>query len=179
MAQQQADALQLLAETALHHGIDPGTPAEHYQVVVHVDARVLEDPDQPGQSVVEDGARVSYETIRALRCFVDENDIVAELFETTNVVTAEPRGVAPFEVVSAEVVVDDAVLEHVPQGDDHGVLHGDDGFLGAASRFQPMVEGAIVTLFVRMAAQATCCSVARNQVAPLPVVVGCRLPALS
>ena len=38
MAQQQADALQLLAETALHHGIDPGTPAEHYQVVVHVDA---------------------------------------------------------------------------------------------------------------------------------------------
>jgi hypothetical protein len=32
MAQQQADALQLLAETALHHGIDPGSPAEHYQV---------------------------------------------------------------------------------------------------------------------------------------------------
>ena len=27
MAQQQADALQLLAETALHHGIDPGAPA--------------------------------------------------------------------------------------------------------------------------------------------------------
>jgi hypothetical protein len=53
MAQQQADALQLLAETALHHGIDPGTPAEHYQVVVHVDAVVLEDPDQAGQSVVE------------------------------------------------------------------------------------------------------------------------------
>ena len=61
MAQQQADALQLLAETALHHGIDPGTPAEHYQVVVHVDATVLEDADQPGQSVVEDGARVSAE----------------------------------------------------------------------------------------------------------------------
>jgi hypothetical protein len=114
MPQQQADALQLLAETALHHGIDPGTPAEHYQVVVHVDAVVLEDPDQPGQSVVEDGTRVSYETIRALRCLVDENDIVAELFETANVVTAEPRGVAPFEVVGAEVVVDDPVLEHVP-----------------------------------------------------------------
>ena len=89
---------------------------------------------------------VSYETIRGLRCSVDENDIVAELFETANVVTTEPRGVAPFEVVSAEVVVDDAVLEHVPQGDDHSVLHGDDGFLGAASRFQPMVEGAVVTL---------------------------------
>ena len=68
MPQQQADALQLLAETALHHGIDPGTPAEHYQVVVHVDAAVLEDPDQPGQSVVEDGARVSAETSQRLAC---------------------------------------------------------------------------------------------------------------
>ena len=68
MAQQQADALQLLAETALHHGIDPGTPAEHYQVVVHVDATVLEDADQPGQSVVEDGARVSAETSQRLGC---------------------------------------------------------------------------------------------------------------
>src|SRR5213592_4316137 len=39
-SQQQADALGLLAETALHHGIDPGTPGERYQVVVHVDAQV-------------------------------------------------------------------------------------------------------------------------------------------
>ena len=68
MAQQQADALQLLAETALHRGIDPGTPAEHYQVVVHVDAVVLEDPDQPGQSVVKEGARVSAETSQRLAC---------------------------------------------------------------------------------------------------------------
>src|SRR5438132_20478 len=36
LAQQQADALGLLAETALHHGIDPGAPGERYQVVVHV-----------------------------------------------------------------------------------------------------------------------------------------------
>ena len=132
MAQQQADALQLLAETALHHGIDRAR-RQHYQVVVHVDASVLSDPEQPGQSVVEDGGRVSTETIRASRCFVDEDDIVAELFETANVVTAEPRGVTTFEVVGAEVLVDDAVLEHVPQGDDHSVLHGDDGLLGAAS----------------------------------------------
>jgi hypothetical protein len=39
VAQQQADALALLVETALHHGVDPGVPAERYQVVVHVDAR--------------------------------------------------------------------------------------------------------------------------------------------
>jgi uncharacterized protein DUF222 len=66
VAQQQADALALLAETALHHGLDPGTPGERYQVVVHVDAQALADPDQPGQSVLEDGARVSAETSRRL-----------------------------------------------------------------------------------------------------------------
>jgi hypothetical protein len=59
MAQQQADALALVAETALHHGTDPGAPGERYQVVVHVDAPVLADPDAPGQSVLEDGAHVS------------------------------------------------------------------------------------------------------------------------
>ncbi len=68
MAQQQADALALVAETALHHGIDPGAPGERYQVVVHVDAPALADPDQPGQSVLEDGAHVSAETSRRLAC---------------------------------------------------------------------------------------------------------------
>jgi hypothetical protein len=68
MAQQQADALALLAETALHHGLDPGAPGEHYQVVVHVDAPVLADAAQPGQSVLEDGARVSAETSQRLAC---------------------------------------------------------------------------------------------------------------
>ncbi len=68
MAQQQADALALLAETALHAGIDPGAPGERYQVVVHVDAPVLADPDAPGQSVLEDGTHVSAETSRRLAC---------------------------------------------------------------------------------------------------------------
>src|SRR5947209_7534985 len=66
--QQQADALALLAESALHHGIDPGAPGERYQVVVHVDASVLVDPDAQGQSVLEDGVRVSAETSRRLAC---------------------------------------------------------------------------------------------------------------
>ena len=66
--QQQADALALLAETALHHELDPGAPGERYQVGVHVDAAVLADPDQHGQSVLEDGARVSAETSRRLAC---------------------------------------------------------------------------------------------------------------
>jgi len=68
MAQQQADGLALLAETALHHGIDPGAPGERYQVVVHIDAPALADPDQPGQSVLDDGVHVSAETSRRLAC---------------------------------------------------------------------------------------------------------------
>jgi hypothetical protein len=68
MEQQQADALALLAETALHHGIDPGAPGERYQVVVHVDAPVLADAEHPGQSVLEDGVRVSSETSQRLAC---------------------------------------------------------------------------------------------------------------
>ena len=68
MAQQQADALALLAETALHHGIDPGAPGERYQVVVLVDAPVLADPEAPGQSVLEGGTHVSAETCRRLAC---------------------------------------------------------------------------------------------------------------
>jgi Domain of unknown function (DUF222)/HNH endonuclease len=68
MVQQRADALALLAETALHHSIDPGAPGERYQVVVHVDAEVLADPDSPGQSILEDGARVPAGTSQRLAC---------------------------------------------------------------------------------------------------------------
>jgi hypothetical protein len=68
VAQQQADALVLVAESALHHALDPGTPGERYQVVVHVDAAVLADPAQPGQSALEDGVGVSAETSKRLSC---------------------------------------------------------------------------------------------------------------
>jgi hypothetical protein len=46
LVQQQADALVLLAETALHHHLDPGAPGERYQVVVHVDAEILADAER-------------------------------------------------------------------------------------------------------------------------------------
>jgi len=68
LVQQQADALALLVETALHHGIDPGAPGERYQVVVHVDAPVLADPDAPGQSVLEGGTHVPAGTSQRLAC---------------------------------------------------------------------------------------------------------------
>ena len=68
MAQQQADALAVIAESALHHDIDPGAPGERYQVIIHVDAPVLADADAPGQSVLEGGTHVSSETSRRLAC---------------------------------------------------------------------------------------------------------------
>ena len=68
VAQQQADALALVAESALHHALDPGAPGERYQVVVHVDAAVLADRDQPGQSALEDGAHVPAGTSHRLAC---------------------------------------------------------------------------------------------------------------
>src|SRR6266702_2070397 len=68
VTQQRADALALLAETARHHGLDPGAPGERYQVVVHVDAPVLADPEQPGQSVLEGGTHVSAETSQRFAC---------------------------------------------------------------------------------------------------------------
>ena len=68
MEQQQADALALLAETALHQELDPGAPGERYQVVVHVDAEVLADPEAPGQAVLEGGVRVPAGTSQRLAC---------------------------------------------------------------------------------------------------------------
>ena len=68
MEQQQADALALLAESALHHSLAPGASGERYQVVVHVDAPLLADPGAPGQSVLEGGTHVSAETSRRLAC---------------------------------------------------------------------------------------------------------------
>jgi 5-methylcytosine-specific restriction endonuclease McrA len=93
--QQQADALALLAETTLHHGISPGAPAERYQVVVHVDAPALADTDQPGQSVLEDGARVPAGTSRRLAC--DASRVVMQHDRDGHVVevSARTRTISP------------------------------------------------------------------------------------
>jgi 5-methylcytosine-specific restriction endonuclease McrA len=95
VAQQQADALALVAESALHGGLDPGAPGERYQVVVHVDAPVLADPGQPGQSALEDGAHVSAETSRRLTC--DASRIVMRHDEAGRVmeVGARTRTIPP------------------------------------------------------------------------------------
>jgi len=88
-AQQQADALALLAETALRQELDPGAPGEQYQVVVHVDAAVLEDPEQPGSAVLERGGCVSAETSRRLAC--DASRVVMRHDESGRVVEVGAR----------------------------------------------------------------------------------------
>jgi Domain of unknown function (DUF222) len=89
MEQQQADALALLAETALHQGLDPGSPEEPYHVVVHVDAEVLADADAPGQSVLEDGARVPAGTSQRLAC--DASRVVMRHGRDGHVVEVDAR----------------------------------------------------------------------------------------
>jgi hypothetical protein len=58
--QQRADALLLMAESALHHELDPGAPGERYHVILQVDAS--------GESTLGDGTHVSAETSERLSC---------------------------------------------------------------------------------------------------------------
>ncbi len=74
-AQRRADALGLVAESALAADLDPGTAGDRYQVVVHVahvDGEMLPRDAGPGQAVLEgaggDGLDVSAETSRRLAC---------------------------------------------------------------------------------------------------------------
>src|SRR6266542_1684298 len=89
---------------------------------------------------------VSYETVPASRRLVHEYDVVAELFETADVVTADARGVATLEVVGPVVMVGDPAREHVPESHDHRVLAGDDSFLGTATPLKAVIERAVVAL---------------------------------
>ncbi len=66
--QRRADALGLVAESALAAGLDPGTRGDRYQVVVHVDAEVLAAGGEGGSSWLADGSHVSAETSRRLAC---------------------------------------------------------------------------------------------------------------
>ncbi|HEV3455479.1 MAG TPA: DUF222 domain-containing protein, partial [Thermoanaerobaculia bacterium] len=69
--QRRADALGLVAESALASGLDPGTRGARYQVVVHVDAEVLSaggEGSEGGSSWLADGTHVSAETSRRLAC---------------------------------------------------------------------------------------------------------------
>ena len=80
--QRRADALGLVAESALAADLDPGAAGDRYQVVVHVDERVLAEEEKdgadsangvnraPGQSALEgmEGLRVPAGTSRRFAC---------------------------------------------------------------------------------------------------------------
>ena len=57
IAQRRADALGLVAESALAGGLDPGNPADRFQVTVHVQADAL-----PAREPADEAPRVSAET---------------------------------------------------------------------------------------------------------------------
>jgi len=77
--QRRADALGLVAERALAAGFQEGpvsgSRAERYQVVLHVQAATLTESEEPEQSELEDGTRVSAETARRLACDASRVDI--------------------------------------------------------------------------------------------------------
>ena len=51
--QRRADAMELITESALAGGLDPGTAGDRYQVVVHVEEHALASCCQPGCEVAE------------------------------------------------------------------------------------------------------------------------------
>src|SRR2546428_2058505 len=129
MAQQQADALGLIAETALHHGMDPGSPGERYQVVGHVDAAVLEDPEASGQSALEPGAHVSAETSRRLGC--DASRVVMR---------HDPDG-RVVEVGALTRTIPAALRRGLPYRGPGGPLPGGGPPLGPGGSLQPPADG--------------------------------------
>jgi hypothetical protein len=65
--QRRADALGLMAESALSAGLDPGTRGDRYQVVLHVEAEALPADSDTGAGVL-DGQGVAAETCRRFTC---------------------------------------------------------------------------------------------------------------
>ena len=68
VGQRRADALGLLAESALATDLDRGTAGDRYQVVVHVEAEALREGSETGQAALENGVHVAAETSRRLAC---------------------------------------------------------------------------------------------------------------
>jgi hypothetical protein len=66
--QLRADALVRVAERALACDAAEASSADRFQVVVHVDAEVLVNPEADGRCELEDGPAMAPETVRRLAC---------------------------------------------------------------------------------------------------------------
>jgi hypothetical protein len=67
-SQRRADALGLLAESALAADLARGSGAERALVVVHVDKEVLADPNLDGRSELEEGPEIAPDVARRIAC---------------------------------------------------------------------------------------------------------------
>src|SRR2546430_7704588 len=74
-------------------------------------------------------------------------DVAAEICKAFEEPANGLAGVVAGEVVGAEVVVSDAVAEHVIGGCQHGSGHGEDGLLGAAAGLDAQELGVQVAGF--------------------------------
>jgi len=63
----RADALSLIAEAFLQHGLQTLSPGDRQQIVVHVDAQTLRD-GTAGRCEIEHGPAIAAETARRLAC---------------------------------------------------------------------------------------------------------------
>ena len=95
VGQRRADALGLLAESALSADLDRGTAGDRYQVVVHVEADGLGADVEAGQSALEDGIGVSAETSRRLAC--DASTVVMTHARDGQVLAARGGSPAAFD----------------------------------------------------------------------------------
>ncbi|MCB9727159.1 MAG: DUF222 domain-containing protein [Deltaproteobacteria bacterium] len=68
LSAERSDALMQLAESWLARGPGELAGGERHQVIVHVDAATLADPETEGRSAVEGGPRLCPETARRLAC---------------------------------------------------------------------------------------------------------------
>jgi hypothetical protein len=67
-AQRRVDALGLLAEAALGHGLGRTGRGEPYQVTIHVDSAILADEADDGVCELENGDGISGEACRRIAC---------------------------------------------------------------------------------------------------------------
>ncbi len=105
IAQRRADALGMVAESALAGGLDKGRAGDRYQVVVHVDADTLADDGEQGEDPAaaarpHDSADTPGEPIRAL---------------TINLAAAaRPRDSADVDGAAVDRAVDDSAAANRP-----------------------------------------------------------------
>jgi 5-methylcytosine-specific restriction endonuclease McrA len=130
-AQHRADALALMVETALHHGMEARSSGEGYQVVIHVDG---------GQTVLDDGPRVSAETSERLTC------------DATRTWMRHDKAGTPVEVGRRTRVIPSSLrraLEHRDHGcrfPGCGVRHGQSHHIRHWARGGPTTLPNLVTL---------------------------------